>query len=129
MEILINPTLQSIHQRVGHMGASKTLEALRRDFFWPCMARDVDKFVQSCLTCPTVKARTGLKPRKMLTPHVPCTPLTDVALDFVGPLPAINSDDMVLTVTFWLSGFTRLIPINKKDTAAKTASRVFTYWI
>ncbi|PLW26212.1 hypothetical protein PCASD_26025, partial [Puccinia coronata f. sp. avenae] len=37
------------HIRLGHLGYSKTISKLRRDFFWPRMAGDVLRYVQSCV--------------------------------------------------------------------------------
>ena len=39
-----------------HPGATKMFLDLKRDYWWPCMERDVAWFVESCLTCRRVKA-------------------------------------------------------------------------
>ena len=39
-----------------HPGATKMFLDLKRDYWWPCMKRDVAWFVERCLTCRTVKA-------------------------------------------------------------------------
>lgn len=81
--------------------------------------------MKACETCQKTKSGTSLPAGKMKTPKFPYQPLTDIAVDFVGPLPLIGGYDMLLTCTCQLSGFTRLIPCNQKDTAEKTASRFF----
>ena len=45
------------HPLAGHPGQMKTLELLRRDYFWPKMREDVITFVKSCITCGRAKAR------------------------------------------------------------------------
>ncbi|PLW37026.1 hypothetical protein PCASD_16356 [Puccinia coronata f. sp. avenae] len=117
------------HERLGHLGYLKTISELRRDFFWPKMAKDVDSFVRSCLVCQRTKAPTTAPTGKMLTPEFPRIPLQDIAIDFVGPFKSTGHYDMLMSCTCRLSGFTRLIPTLQKDTAEKTASRFFTSWL
>jgi hypothetical protein len=121
--------ISETHIRLGHLGYLKTLVELRRDFFWPQMAKQVAKFVQSCETCQKTKAPTTAPTGKMLTPSFPRTPLSDLAIDFVGPLKTSNHYDMILTCTCRLSGFTRIIPCLQTDTAERSASRLFNGWL
>ncbi|KAI7940778.1 hypothetical protein MJO28_013063 [Puccinia striiformis f. sp. tritici] len=65
----------------------------------------------------------------MLSPPFPRLPVTDIAIDFVGPLRSASHYDMLLTCTCRLSGYTRLIPVLQSDTAEKTATRLFNGWI
>jgi hypothetical protein len=74
--------------RLGHLGYLKTVMELRCDFFWPQMAKQVGTFVQSCTACQKTKAPTPLFPQ---------LPLSDLAIDFVGPLKTSNHYDMILT--------------------------------
>jgi hypothetical protein len=121
--------IEEAHTKLGHLGYLKTIHELRRDFFWPQMPKDVTLFVKACTTCQRTKAPTTAPTGKMLTPIIPQTPLSELAIDFVGPLKSSNHYDMLLTCTCQLSGFTRLIPVLQKDTAEKTASRLFSGWI
>ena len=43
----------------GHFGESRTLEKLRRVWFWKGMSRDVSEYVRSCSKCQAVKSDTG----------------------------------------------------------------------
>ena len=45
------------HPLAGHPGQTKSLELIRRDYFWPKMRDDVTAFVKSCITCGRAKAR------------------------------------------------------------------------
>lgn len=109
--------LNNVHTRVGHLGHIKTVQELRRDFFWPKMCKDVEAFVLSCDVCQHTKAPTTVPRGQMQTAQVPIQPLMDVAVDFVGPLPNVTNYDMILTCTCRLSGYTRLIPKCQTDTA------------
>lgn len=117
------------HIRLGHLGYLKTITELRREFFWPRMAKEVEAFVRSCERCQKTKSSTQAPSGKMLTPSIPSKPLSNLAIDFVGPLPQVNNYKMILTCTCRLSGFTRLIPTCQTDTAERVASRFFSGWI
>ncbi|GEM07180.1 hypothetical protein Rt10032_c02g1197 [Rhodotorula toruloides] len=59
---------------------------------------------------------------------VPVRPFSDVALDFVGPLPSSEEWDMLLMVTDRLTGYTRLFLCQAKDEAKDIAEVVFRGW-
>ncbi|POW02060.1 hypothetical protein PSTT_12070 [Puccinia striiformis] len=128
-EELRRELIDEAHNRLGHLGYLKTIHELRRDYFWPHMARDTKRFLTSCPTCQRTKSPTTAPTGKMLTPPIPRFPLQDLAIDFVGPLRSTTHFDMILTCTCRMSGFTRIIPVLQKDTAEKTASRLFSGWL
>ena len=41
-----------------HPGNTKMYLDLRREYWWPCMKRDVAWYVERCLTCRKVKAKS-----------------------------------------------------------------------
>jgi hypothetical protein len=40
---------------VGHLGYQKTIAAVRSQFFWPGMKRDVVDYISRCMECQRVK--------------------------------------------------------------------------
>lgn len=42
----------------GHFGLDRTLEQLRRHYFWPKMQRDVRSFVEKCVICQKAKGQS-----------------------------------------------------------------------
>jgi hypothetical protein len=127
--VLRRNLIEETHHRLGHLGYLKTIVELRRDFFWPQMAKHVATFVQACATCQRTKAPTTAPTGKMLTPSFPRVPMSNIAIDFVGPLKMINNYDMILTCTCRLSGFTRIIPCLQTDTEERSATRLFSGWL
>jgi hypothetical protein len=93
------------------------------------MAKEVKSYTQQCTTCQKTKSPTTAPTGKMLTPQFPHIPLTDIAIDFVGPLKASGHYNMILTCTCRLTGFTKIIPGLQTDTAEKTANRFFSGWL
>ena len=54
-----------------HPGATKTYLDLKRDYWWPCMKRDVAWFVERCLTCRKVNAEHQRPHGKLQSLEVP----------------------------------------------------------
>lgn len=49
----------------GHRGYVRTLNAVRKSYFWPGMKRDVLNYVKSCLSCQRIKAKRLKMPGKL----------------------------------------------------------------
>jgi len=71
----------------GHPGRSKTLELLSRNYHWPKMRQDVERFGRNCHTCRRSKSRRHT-PFGVLRPlAIPQQPWQDISMDFVTGLP------------------------------------------
>ncbi|SGY12583.1 BQ5605_C011g06548 [Microbotryum silenes-dioicae] len=129
---LIVPSLASIlhnaHDAQGHLGDMKTYRTVQQAYFWPNMSRDVKHYIQQCDSCQRTKARTTRIAGKLHLFPVPTQPMADIAIDFIGPLPANKGFDRVLTITDRLSGYVRLLPAREADTAAEVAARFHEGW-
>ncbi|SGY96140.1 BQ5605_C036g11545 [Microbotryum silenes-dioicae] len=120
--------LHDAHDAQGHLGDMKTYRTVQQAYFWPNMSRDVKHYVQQCDSCQRTKARTTRIAGKLHSLPVPAQPMADIAIDFVGPLPANKGFDRVLTITDRLSGYVRLLPAREADTAAEVAARFHEGW-
>lgn len=69
----------------GHPGINMMKSHLRTNVWWPRMDQDVEKFVKSCKGCTLVS--TPNPPEPLIRPELPNQPWTDLAADFLGPLP------------------------------------------
>ena len=67
----------------GHFGIEKTLEKLKRYWFWPAMNKDVEEYIKTCTVCQKTKTSTQ-KPPGLLQPIVSEYPWQIVTMDFVG---------------------------------------------
>ncbi len=81
---------------VGHLGAKKMVDSMRRKYYWRKMEEEVLKFVRECVTCQTCKAGAppGFAPLKAL-PR-PERPQDVLALDVKGPLPPSKGKQYIL---------------------------------
>ena len=104
--------LQTHHEvaATGHPCRSKTLELLKRTYFWPSLQADVDRFVRNCHTCQ--RSRTPRHaPFGILRPlPIPDRPWEDIAMDFVTGLPASQGYDAIWVVVDRLTKARHLVP-------------------
>lgn len=117
------------HDALGHFGGEKSYIALRNDYYWPNMRRDlVDAYVASCPDCQRNKGRTA-KPSGPLHPlPIPDGRLECITMDFVGPLPEENDVDCLLTITDRLGADVQIIPCRIDSTAQQIAGLFFDHW-
>lgn len=113
--------LDRAHTAIGHLGAQRTSEYVRRWFWWPTLRRDVDKFCVSCGICHVAKSVPQLPAGLLHSLPVPVRPWMSISMDFVGPFPVAFGCDYVWVVVDRLTSMVHLIPIRTTDTAAALA--------
>ena len=69
-----------------HPGATKMYLDLKREYWWPCMNRDVAWFVKRCLTCRRVKAEHQRPHGKLQPLEVPEWKSEHISMDFITKL-------------------------------------------
>lgn len=114
----------------GHLGIRKTLDRVKRSFYWPSVRRDVTDWCRSCDICQKVG-----KPNQMMkqAPLAPIPkfdePFTRVMIDVVGPLPRTsNRNEYILTIMDMATRFPEAIPLRsvKAPIIAKELVKFFT---
>lgn len=117
--------LQELHDSpyVGHLGVQKTLRLVARHYWWPTLAKDVERYVLSCHTCQKVKARQT-KPAGLLQPlGLPHVPWHTVTMDFITQLPRTQEGkDAILVVVDKLTKMVHLVATTTRATAEETAT-------
>uniref|UniRef100_A0A8C7YBJ2 Gypsy retrotransposon integrase-like protein 1 n=1 Tax=Oryzias sinensis TaxID=183150 RepID=A0A8C7YBJ2_9TELE len=104
-----------------HGGVQRTLNLLRRRFFWPSMDKDVREFVAACTTCARSKSSNSA-PAGLLQPlPTPSRPWSHIALDFVTGLPPSQGNSVILTVIDRFSKMAHFIPLAQLPSATETA--------
>jgi hypothetical protein len=124
---LIRQILESEHNTkvAGHMGQDKTIELIRRNFWWPKMDDEIIDFVRSCLQCQKNKAARH-QPYGLLTPmELPYAPWQSIAMDFITDLPLSEQCDQLWVVIDRFTKMAHFIPLPKNGKTASDLARIF----
>ncbi|XP_062538342.1 uncharacterized protein K02A2.6-like [Armigeres subalbatus] len=100
----------------AHLGAEKTLAAVKERYFWPNMSSQVKKFCRSCLTCQTSKATNkNTTPPMAEQKKIAQYPWQFLTMDYVGPLPTSgkNRSTCLLVITDLFSKFVLIQPFRQ----------------
>jgi hypothetical protein len=106
----------------GHLGVEKTIDAIKRKFYWPRLARTVKAYVLSCDACQRNKPQQR-RPAGLLQPlPVPKGRWEDVAMDYIVQLPRTpRGYDAILVVVDRLTKRAHFIATRTNVTAVETA--------
>jgi len=107
----------------GHFGVNKTLEKIRKRFYWATCKQDVENWCRSCKVCVSKQGPSG-KGKSPLQIYNVGLPFQRVQTDVLGPLPKTDLGNRFILVivdcfTKWVEAF----PV--KNTRAKTIAEVF----
>ena len=119
--------LQECHDvpTAGHLGKDKTLEQVKRRFYWPRMDADVLQYVRTCDACqrskPSQQATAGL-----LQPlPIPDHPWQQVTMDLITSLPQSRAGhDAIVVFVDKLSKMVHLVA-TKTDVTAPQLAEIF----
>ncbi|KAK3090931.1 hypothetical protein FSP39_015821 [Pinctada imbricata] len=119
-----------LHEKrtAGHFGRDKTLESVRRRFYWPGMTQDIRRWCKKCDLCARCKPGPGVG--KYNLQHVNVSkPLECIAIDIFGPLPVTRDNNEYIMVigdyfTKWMEAYA--IP---NHTALVVADKLVTEFI
>jgi hypothetical protein len=119
--------LESEHDTkvAGHMGQDKTVEIIKRNFYWPAMVADIEGYVRSCEICQRTKtprhARFGL-----LHPlELAYSPWESISMDFITDLPPSNECTQVWVIVDRFSKMAHFIPLKDNEKKAEDLARIF----
>ena len=106
----------------GHPSRSNTLKLLSRQYYWPRIHKDMDRFLCNCHTCQ--RSRTSRHaPFGILRP----LPIPNggawhhIAIDFITGLLWSNGFNAILVVVCWLTKMQHFIPCRDTCTAEQLA--------
>ena len=110
---------------VGHVGAGRTAELLRRTFTWNGVVGDVDAFVASCHQCQTNKA-SNKAPGGLLQPvEIPERMWECVSMDLITQLPVTQKgNDAIVVFVDKLSKMVHIAPC-KTTCGAEEFANIF----
>ena len=108
----------------GHGGRWKTVELVTRNYWWPGVMRDVEKYVEGCDLCQRIKNRTEELAGKLKLSEVPQKTWTHLTVDFIIKLLVVAGKDTVLVVCDRLSKITYFVATTE-EISAEGLARLF----
>jgi len=99
------------------MGQDKTIELIRRNFWWPKMNDRIIDFVRSCPECQQNKASRH-QPYGLPSPlELPYAPWQSIAMDFITELPVSEICDQLWVVIDRFTKMAHFVPLREKGAA------------
>ncbi|XP_045539290.1 uncharacterized protein LOC123722212 [Papilio machaon] len=115
--------LKRNHDDVGHYGYEKTLERVKKHFWFSRMRRFVKKYVSACLECAHHKAPGGRREGELHPIEKPSVPFHTIHVDHLGPFVRSRLGNCYLLVI--VDGFTKFVNITAvKNTRSLTTIKV-----
>jgi len=113
----------------GQPGRSKTLELLSRNYHWPKMWQDVERFIRNCHTCRQSKTSRHAPYRVLHPLAIPQQPWQDILMDFITGLPRSKDHNAIWVVVDRLTKQRHLVPcsttVDTRDLADLYLQHVF----
>jgi hypothetical protein len=115
--------LESHHdtKTAGHLGRSKTLELVMRDFWWPTIRSYVNSYIDGCDLCQRTKTRTTVARGPLMPLEIPQGPWQSISYDLIVRLPDSNGYDSILNVVDRFTKMAHFIPCHESPDAPTTA--------
>ena len=120
----VNEALRQCHAGVvaGHFGIRKTLDQVKRRFYWPSSKEDTKRFCRKCAEC-TEYHRGKLTKQGSLKPVLPGAPYERWYIDLTGPHPKSERGHLwILTCMDSFTKWTEAFPLRNKE--AETVAKV-----
>ena len=104
----------------GHFGIAKTMELVKRSFWWPHLQQFVEDYVRTCDTCCRAKMPRH-HPYGLLQPlPTPSKPWQSITMDFITDLPPSQGFDAILTVVDRFTKMAHFLPCVKSISSQET---------
>lgn len=100
----------------GHPGIQRTLQKIRKGFYWQGMRTCIKKYIKGCVNCQKYKC-SNQKPAGLLQTHTVNQRFEVLSIDLFGPLP--KSDDeytWILIIEDLASRWVELFPLKRATT-------------
>jgi hypothetical protein len=109
----------------GHFGTGKTLEVLRRKYFWQNMRKDIKDYIRTCSIYQRTKVKRHLPYSALSSFPLPSKPWQEITIDFITGLPPSRFCSKVYnSILIIIDRYTKIvqyIPTTKEISAPELA--------
>ena len=109
----------------GHMGQDKTVELIRRNFFWPRMNPYIEDYVRSCDSCQRNKAARHVRYGLLQPLELAYAPWQSISMDFITDLPESNGCPSIWVIVDRFTKMAHFIPLRKNQTKGADLAPLF----
>jgi len=107
----------------GHFGRDKTLDLMKRNYYWPNMEEWVRNYVRACDACQPNKTERHKKYGKLVPLEIPSRPWEQISMDFTTDLPNIKGYNQCWVIVDRFTKMANFIPV--KNRKAKELALIF----
>jgi len=108
----------------GHEGRWKMAELVARNYWWPGLTKEVEKYVEGYDACQRHKNQSEAPAGKLISNAIPEKPWSHISADFITKLPLAQGYNAVLVVCDCFSKIAYFIATMEK-TSAEGLARLF----
>lgn len=90
--------VKACHDELCHLGAKKCIMNIKKMFWWPTLARDVNEWLQECEICKGAKTPNKNTLVPMGLPRTPSYPFQMLCIDHFGPVTKSKKGNQYLFV-------------------------------
>ena len=105
----------------GHPGIAKTINLIRRNFWWPKMIKEIKQYVSTCETCAACKSDRNRPYGLLMSLPIPNRPWEWVSMDFIVELPRSRGNNTIMVVVDLLTKMAHFIALKKLPSSSETA--------
>ena len=109
----------------GHMGQDKTIEIIKRNFFWPGMDKFIEDLVRSCESCQRSKAPRHARYGLLSPLELAYAPWQSISMDFIVDLPKSNGHTQIWVIVDRFTKMAHLIPLKDDAKRSKDLAKIF----
>lgn len=126
-EFLQLSILQELHDNPlsGHLGQDKTLDVVRRSFYWPNMETHVRQYISTCDLCQRIKPSTHHPYGTLQSLPIPPRPWSSISMDFITDLPPSNGYTAIMVIVDRFTKMAHFLPTNMDSLDAPATARLF----
>lgn len=109
----------------GHPGQTNTMERITRNYYWPRMMKDIEKYIKEYDSCQKNKIKRHRPYRLMQEIQAPEYPWQWITIDHITKLPKSEGNDAILVVVDRMTKYAHFIPTTETTTAKGLAREMF----